>query len=249
MATLTCGSGGSTGAQIVAQINTNTGNIENHENRISSNETTLGDHETRITSNETTLGDHETRITSNETAVTNLNSTVGDHESRISTNESAISSLDGRVSAIEAVDPLAAMRLGSDRTLTFTDDVTPILMQIFDTIVVEQGGFDADLATYSITAGVGVNYAQVSIGINAQFPGTEILEFQVFINGSPYAGADFYLKGDGSDKPIAFYWQSIVPLSAGDVIDLRGRNDASGSVDITFRRTHFSIASTVKEIV
>ncbi len=45
---LTCGDGGSTGQEIVDQINTNTDQLSSHDTKISQLETTTGDHETRI---------------------------------------------------------------------------------------------------------------------------------------------------------------------------------------------------------
>ena len=213
MADLTCGSGGSTGGEIIAQINTNTAGVEDHGPRIDDLETTVADHEGRIQDNETAIADHETRI-----------------------------------STLEAEDPLAVMHLVNNTSIS-VDDTNFTVLPIFDEIVIERGGFTASTVDNSITIGKTVSACVVSIGINIEFPGTEILEVQIFVNGTSYADESFYLKGDGSTKPVALFWQSIVALNAGDVLDVRAKNAASGTLNATVERSHFSARSTAKEIV
>jgi hypothetical protein len=180
--------------------------------------------------------------------VSNLNTTVGDHETRITDNTNATLGNSQRIGVLEGDDPLAVMHLVNDVDVTL-DDTGFIVLPVFDAVVIERGNFNADINSYALISNVAVNACVVSIGLNVQFSGSEILEVQVYVNGQPYSGESFYIKGDGTSKPVALYWQSIVALNDGDVIDLRGKNEASGSFTATFRRTHFSIRSTVKEIV
>ena len=229
MADLTCGSGGSTGMEIITQINSNTHNIEDHETRITQNTTDIASNLAAIQSNDSDISTLDSRITSVEGDISTINNTLTTHENRLD--------------KLEGPAPRATVRLANETTVTLTDDSTPIVLPIFDTIVTQRGGFGAVLNDYTL---VNINAPDqlsviMTVGINVRFPGTETLELQLYKNGQPYSSADFYLRGTGDNKPNAFFWQSDITLNAGDTIDLRGRNAATGSVDITFVRTQFRI--------
>ena len=199
---LSCGSGGSTGAEIVDRINLNTDAVE--------------DHDTRVNDLETTVVDHETRIAANETAIT----------------------------ALQQRAPRASMAVTTSQTLSLSDDATPTIIAIFDTVVTERGGLEADttLGRLTNTSGGTFEDCVVSIGFDVEFPGTEEMELSVYHNGTPIAASPaFYLRGIGSNKPVVIFWQGEITLNDGDYIDIRARNAASGNVDVNVLRATYRI--------
>ena len=225
MAQLSCGDGGSTGAEIVDQINTNTNSVADHETRIATNEADITGLDTRVTANETAVADHETRITTNETA-------VADHETRITINESAIATLQN--------SPRATLHTSAPTDQTIGD--IPVKLTVFDEAVTSRGGFSADTTDHRLINDSAVDQTSVivSIGINVRFSGTEIIDFYAYINGVQYSPSEFSLRGEGTNKPQAIFWQSDLPLNAGDFVEIWAVNGAdSSNITVTFERTQF----------
>jgi len=235
MATLTCGEGGSTGQEIVDQINTNTGTVEGFDQRITQNETDIAALDTRVTTNETDIGSHDTRISTLETD-------SADHENQIAANEAAIAEL-------QAPSPRATLHLGSPITITIGD--SPVKINVFDTAVTSRGGFTADAANSRLIndTGVTVDSVIVSIGLNVHFNGTEVLDIFAYVNGNPYSNYEFTLRGSGDTKPQAIFWQSDITLNDGDIIEIYAVNGKDASdIDVTFQRTQFRIDAEVQDV-
>ncbi len=201
MADLTCGTGGSTGYEIVTRINENTNGIVGTKDDIAEN---------------------RNNIVKNE----------------------------GQIVALKAYDPRAAMRLNSAVDVDISDDPTPILLPVFDTIITERGGFDANTGMYRLTNNTGYDIeVTVSIGINIKFSSTEKLDVWVYHNDQPYTNSEFTVRGEGDTKPVAIFWQSVFDMANGDHIDIRGKNSSSGTYTATFERTHFRIDSTIQDVL
>ena len=110
----------------------------------------------------------------------------------------------------------------------------------FDQATVERGGITCEVANNSITvASTGVY--TVNMGINATFPGTEEIDVIAFVNGTQYSQYSFNLRGTGTNRPTAIFWQSTVNLADGDVIDLRCKNGKGGSFDLELLRMYLCV--------
>jgi len=193
MADLTCGSGGSTGQEIITQINTNTSDIAALDVRVTALEGT------------------------------NTGTNPGQNDATMSV-------------------PRVSCRTVNNTTITL-DDVSFSIIPMFDSVVTERGGFEANLNGYSIGNASAPNQSSVvvSIGLNINFPSNETLELQLFINDQPYSDENFYIRGIGDNIPVAFFWQSELSLAEGDMLDVRGRNATGGTVDLDIVRTHFRL--------
>jgi hypothetical protein len=131
-----------------------------------------------------------------------------------------------------------AMRLAAPATQTITDADFTVLE--FDTVTDERGGFVCDPATNSITVPSTGLYT-VNQGIDAIFPGSEMIEVMSFANDVEYSPEYLMLQGRANQKPVSLFWQSTVSLTAGDVINLRCKNGEAGSFDINLIRMYFAI--------
>ena len=131
-----------------------------------------------------------------------------------------------------------AMRLAAPITQNITDaDFTELL---FDQVTIERGGIICDPNTNSITVASSGLYT-VNQGIDATFPGSEMIEVISFVNGVEYSPEYFVLQGRANQKPVSMFWQSTVSLSAGDVVTMRAKNGESGSFDLNLKRMYHAI--------
>jgi len=155
-----------------------------------------------------------------------------------------------RINELSKVNPRATGRLSTPVVVT-VDDTTEILLPCIDEARTERGGFVVDTNNYSLTNASGYDYESVlvSIGLNVRFSGTEQLDIWVYLNGQPYTTSEFTIKGEGTNKPVAVFWQSDVALANGDTIDIRAKNAASGSFDCTIERTQFRIDADYVDII
>ena len=131
----------------------------------------------------------------------------------------------------------ASMRLVTQVNEDF-DDTAFALITAFDTVVHTSTNVIADASANTITVNKAGLY-EVNFGFLFSFPGTEEIELIPFINGTATVDVGAGLQGRTATKPVSFYWSSTIELSAGDVIDLRAKNAASGSVTCTFYRSRF----------
>ena len=155
-----------------------------------------------------------------------------------------------RINELTKLDPRGSMRLAVEVVQQFTDDVEPIVMECFDTVVTERTGLVVDpLVGYSISNNTGHAFASavVTVGLNIVFPGSESLEVYLYVNGIMYSDNPIVVQGDGNSKPTELFWQSDIALAVGDILDLRGRNEASGSYNCTFTRSTFRVDCDWKE--
>jgi len=129
----------------------------------------------------------------------------------------------------------AAMRLSAPATQSIDDADFSVLE--FDEVTVQRGGFNADPSTNSITVPSSGLYS-VHIGVDGTFPGSEMLELMVFVDGAAYSPNSLVLQGRANQKPVSLYWESTVDLVAGATIDVRGRNGESGSFNLNFQRMY-----------
>jgi len=167
---------------------------------------------------------------------------------RINENTQALDILN----ILAQVDPRGSLRLAVQATQTITDNVDPVLLGCFDTIVTTQNGLEPKLegdnkATIKNTTGSTAKVI-LSVGLNVDFPANETLEVFVYVNGVVYSDLPIIVQGLGSDKPISMYWESEIILNADDVVDLRGRNADAGSYDITYLRSTFRLTASWREI-
>ena len=180
---------------------------------------------------------------------------INENTAAIVINVDAIAALDVRLSALELPDPRASVRLAAIvPAFTISDDVIPVLMPCFDTVVTEQGGYDAYIDPVdsggSLTNSTGGTMeALLAVGMNVDFSGNETLEVYVYVNGAQYSALPMVIQGEGSGHPVGMYWESEIILDAGDTVDIRGRNGDTGSYDIAFLRCTFRIDSSVKDVI
>ena len=135
----------------------------------------------------------------------------------------------------------AAMRLSTPTDQAISDADYTILE--FDEVTVERGGFVCDPAANTITVPSTGLYS-AHIGVDGTFPGAEMLEIMVFVNGTAYSPHPLILQGRANQKPVSIFWESTVDLNAGDVLDVRGRNGESGTFTINLQRMY---AAVIKE--
>ena len=133
----------------------------------------------------------------------------------------------------------AAMRLGSPTVQQFNDTTYEVITP-FDTVTVERGGITADHLTNEITVNQDGLY-EVFFGIDADFDKGDQLDILIYVNGAAYSNNPAAVQGLGDGKPLSITWGSLVNLNAGDVIDMRCKNGASGNFDCNFRRLFFSV--------
>ena len=217
---LTCGDGGSTGQEIVNQINQNTSDIG---------------------ANIVDIATHSAQIQSHDTKISQLETTTADHESRISANEADILVLQGP-------DPRASLRLDTDTDVGLTD--TYAKLSIFNQARVSRGGFTADETNDRLIndSGKDIPDVLVSLGLNVLFPGNETMDILVYVNGNPYSNSEFTLRGYGDNKPQAIYWESDMPFNDGDILEIYAKSN-SGDFTATFHRTHFAVSGIVQDLI
>ena len=132
----------------------------------------------------------------------------------------------------------AAVRLSAPDDQAI-DDASWVVLN-FDTVVLERGSITADPLTNTITVSKTGTY-EIIAGINADFNAAEELVAVAFINGIQYSDNPIRIQGNGAGKPVSVFWISTVPLTAGDVVDIRMQNGDVGSVTVSIVRVSFSI--------
>ena len=110
----------------------------------------------------------------------------------------------------------------------------------FDTVTNNPPDMDVNPALDSITVNRAGLY-KVSLGLNAAWPVPETLGIMVFINDIEYSDRPLILAGEGGTDPISLFWSSYIPLLAGQIIDVRGRNQETGNLNASIERGIFSL--------
>ena len=153
-----------------------------------------------------------------------------------------------RINELSHLDPRATAHLLTPIAVDL-DDTTTEKLPVFDDAKTERAGFEVNLNEYQLVNNSGQDFFSVlvSVGLNVRFPSTEQLDLWVYLNDQPYSTSEFTIRGQGTNKPTAVFWQSDVTLQDGDHIDLRAKNAASGSVTVTFERVQFRIDADYKE--
>jgi len=131
-----------------------------------------------------------------------------------------------------------AMRLATPATQNINDADWTVLE--FDAITDERGGFICDITSNTITVPSTGLYT-VNHGIDANFPGSEMIELMTYVNDVEYSPHYLILQGRNNQKPVSIFWQSTVSLTAGDVINIRCRNGESGSFDLDLQRMYVAV--------
>lgn len=132
----------------------------------------------------------------------------------------------------------SAMRLAAPTTQTISDAGYTVLE--FDEVTVQRGGMNADPVTNSITVASTGLYS-VHVGVDGTFPGAEMLELMVFVDGVAYSPHPLILQGRANQKPVSIFWESTADLNDGASIDVRGRNGESGSFDLNLQRMYLCV--------
>ena len=155
-----------------------------------------------------------------------------------------------RINQLSELDPRATGHLLTAVQVD-VNDTTPVILPCIDNVKTQRGGFEVDTTNYRLINNSGHTYDSVivTIGLNVRFPSTEQLDVWAYLNGAPYATSEFTVKGEGTNKPSAVFWQSDVTLQDGDYIDLRVMNAASGSFTCTLERVQFRIDADYKDII
>ena len=131
----------------------------------------------------------------------------------------------------------AAMRLSTPATQEISDSAWTVLE--FDTVTVERGGLVCDEAANTIRVPSTGLYS-VHIGVDATFPGSEMIGLMVFVNGVEYSTHNLVLQGRNS-RPVSIFWESTVDLAVDDVVDIRAINDAAGAFDLHVQRMYLAM--------
>jgi hypothetical protein len=138
----------------------------------------------------------------------------------------------------ELLDILAkgAMRLSAPTSQSISDAFSVLE---FDAVTVERGGMvcDVDANTISVPS---TGIYSVHIGIDATFPGSEMIGIMVFVNGAAYSPHNLVLQGRNA-KPVALFWESTVTLSENDTIDVRAISEDSGNFTLNLQRMYAAI--------
>ena len=74
----------------------------------------------------------------------------------------------------------------------------------------------------------------------------EELEVGAFIDGAQ-VGNSHLIQGRGTGKPVALSWQADYFLLNESAIELRARNNASGSTLVEYRSAHMRIDASWRE--
>jgi hypothetical protein len=131
-----------------------------------------------------------------------------------------------------------AMRLSAPVIQVINDSSFSVLQ--FDHVTDERGGIICDPDSNSITVASSGLYT-VNQGIDATFPGAEMVELIAFVNGTEYSPNYLVLQGRANQKPVSLFWQSTVSLSAGDAVTMQARNGESGSFDLHLFRMYMAL--------
>ena len=122
---------------------------------------------------------------------------------------------------------------------TFTD-VTHDIIDIFDELTKESLFVTGDELLNTQTVNVD-GYYEVTIALNVEFPGNEELNVYTYVDGIAYSSNPISLRGQGAGNPTELIWTSLMALSAGNVIDMRGSNGIVGSFSCQFIRSRFMV--------
>jgi hypothetical protein len=131
----------------------------------------------------------------------------------------------------------ASMRLNSPSNVTATD-IDYVKFPLDE--VVSEAGCTASAANHNITIGATGSYA-VTRGIIAGFNSGEELAIMVFINNNPYSTYPLTVQGRSNSKPVSVFWTDEVPLTTGDVVDIRVKNYDTGSVTFHVKRATLQV--------
>ena len=155
-----------------------------------------------------------------------------------------------RINQLSRLDPRATGHLLTAINVDVNDSTT-VLLECMDNIKTQRSGFEVDLTGHRLINRSGHDFESVivTIGLNVRFSGTEQLDVWAYKNGNPYATSEFTIKGEGTNKPSAVFWQSDISLADGDYIDLRVKNAASGSFTCVLERVQFRIDADFKDVI
>ena len=121
------------------------------------------------------------------------------------------------------------------------NDAAFTVIEAFDTINVQRGGMTCNIATNTVTVADTGLYTFEG-GINADFGANDELQLRGYINGTPTTGQPFSIQGAGTGQPVTTYWISHgVPLTAGDVVDLRAKNGDAGNLQPNIDRVTMTL--------
>ena len=133
----------------------------------------------------------------------------------------------------------ASMRLSAPLTQEFIE-VEYRVVDAFDAIVLERGGLVATPANNTMTVNATARY-KLRVGLNFEARASEELQIVPYVNGVAYSSNPISIQATGVGKPVEAFWESDINLTAGDVVDIRGRNGDGGTVDIDFTRSTFAL--------
>ena len=131
-----------------------------------------------------------------------------------------------------------AMRLATPTDHSFNDASYTVVDM--DTVAQQSGDLSVDISTNSITVNKDGVY-KVSLGVDAGFGGQEELQLMVHIDGVEYSQYPMAIQGRGANKPVSIFWENTVNLSAGDTLDLRGKNGDIGSFTLHVQRATLAL--------
>jgi len=133
--------------------------------------------------------------------------------------------------------PLGEMSLTAVASQEFSGaDFSKI--EAFDKIQYERL-MSVDITTNSITIAEPGNY-KASLSINAEFPSSKGVEFALMVDGL-VSEALGIVQGLGSGKPIYIGGSDIDPMNTGQVLTVGARDDAGGTIDVTFHKVRLIV--------
>ena len=155
-----------------------------------------------------------------------------------------------RINRLSELDPRATGRIATPAIVSI-NDADVVILPVIDEARTQRSGFEVDVDNNRLVNNTGFDFESVivTIGINVSFPGSEELDLWVYLNDTPYASSEFSMQGRGNTKPQSVFWQSDVAMAHGDYIDVRGKNSATGTYDLTIERTQFRIDGDRKDVL
>lgn len=119
---------------------------------------------------------------------------------------------------------------------------TPALLDAFTEADLIRGDISPDPVTGGVTVNTTEDY-ELSLLLSAEWQTGDELGLQLWLNGAAF-GATWYQQGRGSGRPIIVDVRTILPLAAGDTIQVYAHNADAGTLNATIH----ACALTVRKV-
>lgn len=153
-----------------------------------------------------------------------------------------------RINDLTTLDPRATLALINMKSDQIFNDTAYTLIDAFNSVVTQRTGFVGDILTQSVKNNTGKSFESciVTIGLSVSFGAAEELSVMMFINNVA-VGKPTLIQGRGVGKSVVLSWQSDIKLEAGDMLDLRAKNEAHGDLVLSYEASHLRIDASWSE--